>query len=57
MGTWLGLKAARKILGDGAAGATAFDGRPFPTLPFYGGRPWFVPLVMAWHDWQDRRSL
>jgi glycine/D-amino acid oxidase-like deaminating enzyme len=57
MGTWLGMKAAWKILGDSATGATAFDGRPFPTLPFYGGRPWFVPLVMTWYDWQDRRSL
>ncbi|MGH6931528.1 MAG: NAD(P)/FAD-dependent oxidoreductase [Dongiaceae bacterium] len=56
MGTWLGIKAARKILGA-ADGATAFDGRTFPTMPFYHGRPWFVPLVMAWYDWQDRRSL
>lgn len=56
MGTWLGVKAAKKIVGDDD-GATAFDNRPFPTLPFYHGRPWFVPLVMAWYDWQDRRSL
>jgi glycine/D-amino acid oxidase-like deaminating enzyme len=56
MGTWLGVKAAKVILGA-PDGASAFADRPFPTMPFYTGRPWFVPLVMAWYDWQDRRSL
>ena len=27
------------------------------TLPLYTGNPWFVPLVMKFYDWQDRRSL
>jgi glycine/D-amino acid oxidase-like deaminating enzyme len=56
MGTWLGRQAARRILGAPQA-ATAFDAMPFRTMPLYRGDPWFVPLVMAYYDWQDRRSL
>jgi hypothetical protein len=56
MGSWLGLKAALKIMKLPDA-ATAFDPLPFRTLPFYTGNPWFVPLVMRYFDWQDRRSL
>jgi glycine/D-amino acid oxidase-like deaminating enzyme len=56
MGSWMGLKAALKIMGAADA-ATAFDSLPFRTLPFYTGNPWFVPLVMKYYDWQDRRSL
>jgi hypothetical protein len=26
-----------------------------PTLPFYSGKPWFVPLAMKYFDWHDRR--
>jgi len=32
-----------------------FGTTPFPTLPFYGGNPWFVPLAMRWFDWKDAR--
>jgi glycine/D-amino acid oxidase-like deaminating enzyme len=56
MGSWMGLKAALKIMGAPDA-ATAFDPLPFRTLPLYTGNPWFVPLVMKYYDWQDRRSL
>ena len=56
MGSWMGLKAALKIMGLPDSG-TAFDSLPFPTLPLYTGNPWFVPLVMKFYDWQDRRSL
>lgn len=55
MGSWLGHKAALRILGRRDA-ATAFDDLGFPTLPFYSGRPWFVPWLAAWYDWRDRRS-
>jgi glycine/D-amino acid oxidase-like deaminating enzyme len=55
MGSWMGLKAARKIMGAADA-ATSFDSLPFPTMPLYAGNPWFVPLVMKYWDWQDRRS-
>lgn len=54
MGTYLGQKAARKIMG-GRSAATAFDDLAFPTVPLYSGNPWFVPLAMAGYDWLDRR--
>jgi glycine/D-amino acid oxidase-like deaminating enzyme len=56
MGTWLGHKAALRILGRPEAG-TAFDDLPFRGAPLYTGNPWFVPLVMRWYDHLDRRSL
>jgi glycine/D-amino acid oxidase-like deaminating enzyme len=56
MGSWMGMKAALKITGAADAG-TSFDSLPFRTAPFYTGNPWFVPLVMKYYDWQDRRSL
>jgi glycine/D-amino acid oxidase-like deaminating enzyme len=55
MGSWMGLKAALKIMGAAEAG-TAFDQLSFPTMPLYTGNPWFVPLVMKYFDWLDRRS-
>ncbi len=55
MGSYLGLKLAQQMLGK-AEGASIFGTTPFPTLPFYGGNPWFVPLAMRWFDWKDARS-
>lgn len=52
MATWLGHKLALRVLGDADA-ATAFDRRRFPTLPFYRGRPWFLPLVVGWYAAKD----
>jgi glycine/D-amino acid oxidase-like deaminating enzyme len=54
MGSYLGLKLAQQILGK-AEGASVFGTTRFPTLPFYGGNPWFVPLAMRWFDWKDAR--
>ena len=53
MGTYLGHKTALRVLGD-PQGSCAFDGRPFPTRPFYTGNPWFLPLVMGWYNLRDR---
>jgi glycine/D-amino acid oxidase-like deaminating enzyme len=55
MGTYLGRKAAHRILGRNE-GRTVFAERPFPTAPFYSGNPWFVPYAMAYYDWRDRRA-
>ncbi|HZS85064.1 MAG TPA: FAD-dependent oxidoreductase [Stellaceae bacterium] len=55
MGTYLGRKAAAKILGA-ADGATIFDALPFPSHFLYSGNPWFVPLAMRFYDWKDRRA-
>lgn len=54
MGTYLGHKTALRVLGDPESG-TVFDGRLFPTRPFYTGRPWFLPLAVAWHKRKDRK--
>ena len=56
MGTYLGHKVGLKVLGK-PEGKTPFDGRPFPSRPYYWGKPWFLPIVMAYYnlmDWWDR---
>jgi gamma-glutamylputrescine oxidase len=49
---YLGHKLALKMLGR-PEGATAFDDIPFTALPFYDGRPWFLPLMTAWYRGRD----
>ncbi len=51
--TWFGRKAALKILNDVEA-ATPLDGLAFETRPLYSGNPWFLPLVLRWHNLMDR---
>jgi glycine/D-amino acid oxidase-like deaminating enzyme len=51
--THLGRCAARQILGS-ANQPSAFSRMPFPTMPFYSGRPWFLPLVGASYQLRDR---
>ena len=53
MGTYLGHKAALKVLGD-AGGHTAFDELPFQTRPFYDGEPWFLAGAVLWYRLMDR---
>lgn len=55
MGSYLGDKAARMILDDREGSRTAFSEHAFRTMPFYTGHPWFVPLVMSYYNWRDRR--
>jgi glycine/D-amino acid oxidase-like deaminating enzyme len=50
---WAGDKAARQILGDPGADS-ALDFRPPPAVPFFNGRPWFMPAVFGWLTLQDR---
>jgi glycine/D-amino acid oxidase-like deaminating enzyme len=52
---WLGQQSARKMLGGGNR-QNAFDGRPFPRQAFYGGNPWFLPIVGAWYRHLDRKD-
>jgi glycine/D-amino acid oxidase-like deaminating enzyme len=49
---WLGKKAALKILGDPEA-QTQFETAPPPSVPFYNGKPWFIPAVIAGYGVQD----
>ncbi|WP_455373776.1 NAD(P)/FAD-dependent oxidoreductase [Limibacillus halophilus] len=52
MASYLGMRMGLQILGD-PEGRTAFDGLPFPTRPFYAGKPWFLPTAVAWYRWLD----
>ena len=52
MATWLGRKAALRLLGA-AEGRSAFADIAHPARPFYTGRPWFLPLVQAWYQGAD----
>lgn len=52
MGSFFGLKIAQRIL-DLPVEATAFESAAFPTLPFYRGNTWFLPLAMRYFAWKD----
>ncbi|MER8537543.1 FAD-binding oxidoreductase [Mesorhizobium sp. M1005] len=54
---WLGMKIAQQVLGDHEAGRTAFDFRPPKWIPFFNGTPWFMPLVYAKMEFEDRRLM
>ena len=50
---WLGYKTALKILGDPKS-RSHFETEPPASVPFYNGKPWFIPAVLsgyAIHDW------
>lgn len=53
MASYLGMRAGQKILGR-AEGQTAFDNLPFPTRPFYTGKPWFLPAAVQWYRLKDQ---
>lgn len=59
MAPYAGHKAALKLLGS-PEGRTAFDAFEFRAYPFYGGRPWFLPLVEGFYRardaWEERRQ-
>lgn len=52
---YFGRKIAQKVLGL-AEGNTTFDNYPFKSRPFYTGTPWFLPAIMKWHEFADRRG-
>ncbi|SNB74292.1 Glycine/D-amino acid oxidase [Arboricoccus pini] len=53
MMSWLGHQAA--LLASKAGNAPfALNRERFPTLPFYAGRPWFLPVVGEWFRLRDR---
>ena len=53
MGTYLGQKAAHRILGS-SEGKTIFGDRGFPSVPLLPTNPWLARQVMTWHRWRDR---
>jgi glycine/D-amino acid oxidase-like deaminating enzyme len=56
MGTYIGHKIAKKLLGD-ADGKTPFDDRSFPVSPSLLGYPWYLPVRTAWARFQDWRGV
>lgn len=54
MATWLGHAVAGAMLG--AAAPNPFAELPFPPIPLYQGRPWFLPLVGLYYAALDRVS-
>ena len=53
---WLGTKAAHRILGSDE-GDSMFACDPPRAVPFYSGRPWFMPLALAWYGLKDRAHI
>lgn len=53
---WFGIKAALRVLGE-AEGASAFAERVYRAIPFYSGKPWFLPAMQAWYGLRDRLGV
>ena len=51
MATYLGAQLAETICGAG--GQNPFADLPFKSIPFYDGRPWFMPLGSVWYKLLD----
>lgn len=55
--TWLGNRAAHKLLGDKENGYSAFDFQPPTAVPFFNGTPWFMPVLMQYYRFQDELAM
>ncbi len=57
MMTYLGQQVARRILQNGQSDS-AYDGLAFPgvPVPFYQGKPWFLPIVGEYYRYLDRKE-
>ncbi|AZO71184.1 MULTISPECIES: FAD-binding oxidoreductase [unclassified Mesorhizobium] len=54
---WLGKKAAFKLLGQTEKALSAFDFDPPKAVPFFQGKPWFIPFVYSLYAWRDKRAM
>lgn len=52
---WLGARAAEKVLGERPV-RSFFDTSPPAAIPFYRGKAWFLPAIMRYYRWRDRRA-
>ncbi|HSA79966.1 MAG TPA: FAD-dependent oxidoreductase, partial [Geminicoccaceae bacterium] len=52
MAAYLGMRVGQQLLGV-PEGATGFDQLPFPTVPLYTGKPWFLAASLAYYRWRD----
>ncbi len=55
MASYLGMRTGLQVLGK-SSGATAFDDLPFPTRPFYSGKPWFLAPAITYYRQMDRMN-
>jgi glycine/D-amino acid oxidase-like deaminating enzyme len=53
MASFLGHRAGLRIAGAENEPFALAD-LPFPTVPTYGGRPWFLPVVGGWYRLRDK---
>ncbi|EKE72113.1 NAD(P)/FAD-dependent oxidoreductase [Oceanibaculum indicum] len=49
---WMGMKAAALVLERDEP--SAFYSDAFRRIPFYNGKPWFLPVMMNWYKLKDR---
>ncbi|MCQ0093464.1 FAD-binding oxidoreductase [Roseovarius sp. M141] len=54
---WIARKAAQKLLGNANEAPSAFDFRAPAPVPFYNGKPWFMPFFMAQYRMRDRIKM
>ena len=53
MASYLGMKTGLQVLGQSEA-RTGIAEVGFPTRPFYGGKPWLLPLAVEYYRLKDR---
>jgi glycine/D-amino acid oxidase-like deaminating enzyme len=53
LASYFGTRLAQQLLGK-REGATALDGLRFQTRPLYRGKPWFLPMAVAYYKLRDR---
>ncbi len=51
---WIGSRAALKLMNDDRKVTSSFDFDPPAMIPFYRGKPWFMPLFMVKFRLQDQ---
>lgn len=56
LSSYLGMRIGQKVLGSKVS-VTPFDGLTFATRPFYTGKPWFLPPMVAWYRWRDKVNI
>jgi glycine/D-amino acid oxidase-like deaminating enzyme len=52
MSIWCGRAVAGLITGQSAG--LPFERMSYPSMPFYRGNPWFLPVVASWYRLKDR---
>lgn len=56
MASYLGMRTGQRILGLKEA-TTGYARTPFPSRPYYFGKPWFLAPAVHWYRFRDRFDL